>query len=102
LYYLENTESIGYKTFEHSRYQPRTGRGRTLISHRKKLRYFLISNFHIIVNICVDVNTEELNDVLSSIGYTQVNEDDNNNEINVEDCDGDEDKLINKEEDNSD
>jgi len=36
LYCLENAESIGCRTCEHSRYQPRTGRGRTLVAHRKK------------------------------------------------------------------
>jgi hypothetical protein len=53
-------------------------------------------------NIFVDVEAEELNDVLSSSRYAQVYED-NSNEINVEDCDGDEDELIEEEkEDNSD
>jgi len=46
------------------------------------------SNFCIAKNIFVDVNVEELNDVWSSSGYTQVNEDDSD-EINVEDCDED-------------
>jgi len=53
-------------------------------------------------NIFVDVEAEELNDVLSSNRHAQVYED-NSNEINVEDCDGDEDELIEEEEeDNSD
>jgi hypothetical protein len=43
-----------------------------------------------------------LNDVLSFRWHTQVNEDDDNDEINVEDCDGDEDKSIDEEEDNFD
>jgi hypothetical protein len=43
--------------------------------------------------------TEELNDVLSSSGHTQVDEDDND-EINVKDCDGDEDESIDEEEHN--
>jgi hypothetical protein len=38
---------------------------------------------------------------LSSRWHTQVNEDDDD-EINVEDCDGDEDKSIDEEEDNFD
>ena len=42
-----------------------------------------------------------MNDVLSSSGHTQVDEDDDNDEINVEDCDGNEDESINEEEDNS-
>ena len=60
------------------------------------------SNFRITVYVFVDVNAEELNDVLSSIRHTQVDEDDDNNEINIKDCDGDEDESINEEEDNSD
>ena len=43
--------------------------------------------------------TEELNDVLSSSGHTQVDEDDND-EINVKDYDGDEDESIDEEEHN--
>ena len=58
------------------------------------------SNFCIVDNIFVDVDTEELNDVLSSNEHTQVDEDDND-EINIQDCDGDEDKSIDEEEDNS-
>jgi len=46
------------------------------------------SKFCIVENIFADVNTGELNDVLSSSGHTQVDEDDND-EINVEYCDGD-------------
>ena len=42
-----------------------------------------------------------MNDVLSSSGHTQVDEDDSD-EINVKDCDEDEDGLIDEEEDNSD
>jgi hypothetical protein len=48
-----------------------------------------------------NVDTEELNDVLSFNIHTRVIEDDND-EINVEDCNGDEDGSIDKEEDNSD
>jgi hypothetical protein len=43
------------------------------------------SNFHIIVNIFVDVDAKELNDVLSFDGHIQVDKDDDNEEINVED-----------------
>jgi hypothetical protein len=39
LYYLENVELIECKTCWHSRYRLMTGRGMTLIAHRK-LRYF--------------------------------------------------------------
>ena len=46
------------------------------------------SNFCIAENIFADVNIEELNDILNSGGYTQVDEDDSD-EINVKDCDED-------------
>jgi hypothetical protein len=63
------------------------------------------SNFRITDNIFVDVDVdidiEKFNDVLSSRWHTQVNEDDDD-EINVEDCDGNEDKSIDEEEDNFD
>jgi hypothetical protein len=42
LYYLENVEMIECMTCGHSRYKPRTGRGKTLMAY-KKLRYFLIT-----------------------------------------------------------
>jgi hypothetical protein len=58
------------------------------------------SYFHITDNIFVDVDAKELNNVLSSNGYIQVNEDDYSDKINVEDCDRDEDELIGEEEDN--
>jgi len=58
-------------------------------------------NFRITKNIFVDVDAGELNGVLSSSKHIQVNEDDIN-EINVEDCDRDGDKSIDKEEDYSD
>jgi hypothetical protein len=48
------------------------------------------SNFHIIENIFIDVDIGELNDILRANEHTQVNEDDDNDKINVEDCDGDE------------
>jgi len=41
LYYLENAEMTECMTCGHSRYKPRTGRGKTLVAY-KKLRYFLI------------------------------------------------------------
>ena len=47
-------------------------------------------------NIFFVVDVEELNDVLSSNGQTQVYEDDSD-EINVQDCDGDKDRSIDKE-----
>jgi hypothetical protein len=50
----------------------------------------------------VDVDTEELNDVLSSSGQANVDED-NDDDINIEDCDGADDYSIDdKEEENSD
>jgi hypothetical protein len=59
------------------------------------------SNFHIAENIFVDIDAKELNDVLNSDGHTQVDEDDSD-EINIEDYDGDEDELIDKEKGNFD
>jgi len=38
LYYLENAEMTECMTCGHSRYKPRTGRGKTLVAY-KKLRY---------------------------------------------------------------
>ena len=43
LYYNKNTDLIECKTCEHARYELRTGKKRTLIAHKKKLRYFLIT-----------------------------------------------------------
>jgi hypothetical protein len=42
LYYLENAELTECMTCEHSRYKPKTGRGKTLVAY-KKLRYFPIT-----------------------------------------------------------
>jgi hypothetical protein len=42
LYYLENTKLTKCMTCGHSRYKPRTGRGKTLVTY-KKLRYFSIT-----------------------------------------------------------
>jgi hypothetical protein len=42
LYYLENAKMTKCMTCGHSRYKPRTGRGKTLVAY-KKLRYFLIT-----------------------------------------------------------
>jgi hypothetical protein len=42
LYYLENAELTECMTCGHSRYKPRTGRGKTLVAY-KKLRYFPIT-----------------------------------------------------------
>ena len=55
-------------------------------------------NFHVIENTLVNVDVEELNDILRTIEHKQIDKDDDNDDINVEDCDGD-DKI--KEEDNS-
>ena len=43
LYYLENAKMTECMTCEHSRYKPRTGRGKTLVAY-KKLRYFPITS----------------------------------------------------------
>jgi len=42
LYYLENAELTECMKWGHSRYKPRTGRGKTLVAY-KKLRYFPIT-----------------------------------------------------------
>ena len=42
LYYLENAKLTEYKTYGHTRYKPRTGKGWTLVVHRK-LRHFPIT-----------------------------------------------------------
>jgi hypothetical protein len=42
LFYLENVKLTECRTCEHSRYKPITGRGKTLVAH-KKLRYFPIT-----------------------------------------------------------
>ena len=54
-------------------------------------------NFHIFDNIFIDVDTEELNVILSSNGQAQVNEDDDSNVINIEDCDGADEESIKEE-----
>ena len=43
LYYIENTELIECEICEHSHYKPITGKGRTLVAHRK-LIYFSIAS----------------------------------------------------------
>jgi hypothetical protein len=43
LYYLENVKMTECMTCGHSRYKPRTGRGKTLVAY-KKLRYFPITS----------------------------------------------------------
>jgi hypothetical protein len=50
-------------------------------------------NFSISENIFVDVDTKKLNNVLSSSRHTQVDENDND-EVNVEDCNEDEDESV--------
>jgi hypothetical protein len=60
------------------------------------------SNFHVFDNSLVDVDAdaEELNVVLSSNGQAQVDE--NDDDINIEDCDEADDDSIEEEEDTSD
>jgi hypothetical protein len=58
------------------------------------------SNFRVFDDSLVDVDTKELNVVLSSSGQAQVNEDDD--DINIEDCNGAKDDSIEEEEENSD
>jgi hypothetical protein len=57
------------------------------------------SNFRVFDDNLVDVDTKELNVVLSYSGQAQVNEDDD--DINIEDCNGAEDDSIEEEEENS-
>ena len=56
-------------------------------------------NFHNAKNTFVDVDVEKLNDVLKTSEHTQVSEDDDSDEINVEDCDGYGDDEIKKKDD---
>jgi hypothetical protein len=58
------------------------------------------SNFHITENTFVDVDIEKLNNILRSSGHTQVDKDDDSDEINIKDCDEYDDDEIEKE-DNS-
>jgi hypothetical protein len=60
------------------------------------------SNFHVTKNTFIIVDVDELNDVLRISGHTKVNEDDDSNEINIKDCNGDDDDEIKEKEDNSD
>ena len=55
-------------------------------------------NFVIAKNIFIDVDFEELNDILTTIGHIKVDEDDNINEqrFNVEDYGGHDDNEIEK------
>jgi len=53
LYYLENAKLTECRTCGHSRYKPRTGRGKTLVIH-KKLRYFLITQTTEVIHITND------------------------------------------------
>ena len=57
------------------------------------------SNFHVFDDSLIDVDVEELNVVLSSSGQTQVDENDDDN--NIEDCNGVDDDSIEEEEENS-
>jgi hypothetical protein len=52
------------------------------------------SIFCITNNFFVSVDANELNDVLSSNGHIQVDKDDDNDKINIEDCNEDEDESI--------
>ena len=62
-----------------------------------------IQNFRITNNTFVDVDVEKLNYILRTSGHTQISEDDDNEKINVKDCDvDDDDDEIKEKEDNSD
>jgi hypothetical protein len=52
-------------------------------------------------NVFIDVDTGKLNDVLSFNEHAQVDKDDSD-KINIQDCDGDEDESMDKEEENFD
>ena len=64
---------------------------------QKKIQFFCVAE-----NIFVDNDIEELNIVLSSSGQAQVDEDDDNNEINIKDCDEGDNESIEEKEDNFD
>ena len=68
---------------------------------QKKIQIFFITE-NTFVDVDVDVDVQELNDVLRISGHTQVNENDDSEEINVEDYDRDDDDEIEEEQDNSD
>ena len=57
------------------------------------------SIFHVFDDSLIDVDAEELNVVLSTSGQANIDEDDE--DIHIEDCDGDDDDSINDEEENS-
>jgi len=60
-------------------------------------------NFCVFYDSLVDVDTEELNVILSSSGQANVNEDDDDDDIHIKDCDGADDYPIDdEEEENSD
>ena len=54
------------------------------------------TNFRVTENIFVDVDTKELNVAFSSSRHAQVDEHDDSDEINIEDCDGADEKSIKK------
>jgi hypothetical protein len=54
------------------------------------------SNYHVFDDSLIDVDVEELNVVLSSSKQAQVDE--NDDDINIEDCDEADDNLIEEEE----
>jgi hypothetical protein len=58
------------------------------------------SIFRVFDDSLVDVDAEELNVVLSTSGQANVDEDDE--DIHIEDCEGDDDDSIDDEEENSD
>jgi hypothetical protein len=56
----------------------------------------------LLVDTFVIVDVGELNNVLRTSWYPQVDEDDNSDEINIEYCDGNDNDEIEEEEDNYD
>ena len=49
----------------------------------ENLKFHIVNNIFVDVDVDVDVDAKELNDVLSFRRHSQVDEDDDNDEINV-------------------
>jgi hypothetical protein len=57
--------------------------------------------FHVGENTFIDIKVEELNDILRNSRHTEVNKDDDSDELNIQDCDRD-DEIEEEEDENSD
>jgi len=60
------------------------------------------SNFYVSEKTFIDVDIKELNDILRTIQHTEIDEDDDSDEIYIEDCNEDDEDEIEEEEDNFD